>query len=103
MTPEERGLYTRRSKNRPGDLLDEEVARQLKDEVGRNTLHSQGKKLEALQQDVDDRVKIIRNRRRELAIFRNDLKTAEQNINLTRLDLSIAKHEYALTKRRINT
>jgi hypothetical protein len=103
MTPEERGLYTRRSKNRLGDLLDEEVAKQLKDEVGRNTLHSQRGKLETLQQDIDDRVESIRSHRKELAILRNNLKTAEKNLNLTRQDLSIAKHEYAITKRRINT
>jgi len=101
MTQEDRRLYSRRNKNRLGDLIDGEVVRQLKDEVRKNTLLSLEKKIGRLEQDIEEKVKAYKIRRKELTILRNDLETAKEELNLSKRHLLTAKHENELAKKRI--
>lgn len=102
MTQEERALYTGRRVSRLGDLLEEEVASDLKQKVRKNTLNLYKRKIENLKQDLETREQIIRRHRQQLAILRKELQSAEEDYRIARREIISTEREYERAKVRIN-
>ncbi|MGD8349471.1 MAG: hypothetical protein PVI79_09560 [Gammaproteobacteria bacterium] len=98
MTQEERGLYTRPEKCLPGDSVGEEIFRQIKKDVLESTLRSWERKIDQIQQEIDEKVELIRCRRKQIAELKKELLTAEEDLKATRRNLSVTKREYESAK-----
>ncbi|MGD2117203.1 MAG: hypothetical protein PVG66_02490 [Chromatiales bacterium] len=111
MTKEETKLYTKQHRNRLGNLFDEALVAQIKNEAKDNTLSILKKKLESLQSEFNERYREFDSLRKQYrrterekegtVDLREFLIEAEQNIKMTRQKLRDAKQEYESAKRRI--
>ena len=102
MTSEDRGLYTKRIRNRLENVLGEVKSRKIKDEIRRNTLQALQAKVDQLERDSEEKVGAIQNCRKELVILRGNLKAAEHELRETRHNLSKARHELEIVSRPIS-
>jgi len=94
----ERVRYTKKNKNLLGNILDEELVNQLKNESQKNTLSILGEKIELAQQELDQKTIAYKSHKKDFFEVRKILNFAKQDLDEAQRELRNAQHEYDAAK-----
>lgn len=101
MTQQERGLYSKPTKNLIGNVISENLEIQLKDRGRRKTLFLLKKNVEEAQLKLDKKKGVYQNYKKNLFEMKKNLSLAEQDVRESKRKLSNAQLECNSAQRRI--